>query len=171
MRVRRRSRTRTPDLNVVLPFTDLHPHTARTANLYLPGHRKVWLNPAAPTEYARLLRELWAARETFVVVEHDVVVHHTVLPDFDECPQPWCGFVYDMPGGVVDAALGCTRFREELLTGEPDVMAVVSAKADDLPAGHWAHLDAHLRTVLESRGYTLHRHTPSVVHLHHYSEA
>lgn len=131
----------------------------------------MWLNPADPTEYARLLRGLWAQRETFLIVEHDVVAHHTVVADLEECTQPWCGFVYDLPGGVVDAALGCTRFREELLSGEPDLMTVVSAKSDDLPAGHWAHLDAHLRTELQARGYTLHRHTPPVVHLHPYPEA
>jgi hypothetical protein len=104
------------------------------------------------------------------VVEHDIGVHADVLPQFTACPELWCGFVYELPGGVVDAALGCTRFRAELLHAERDLLTVVTGKADDLPAGHWAHLDAHLRTVLTSRGYTLHQHEPPVAHFHGYQE-
>lgn len=157
-------------MQIVLPFTGLHPQAERAANLHLPGHRKVWLNPSHPTEYADLLTQLWAASDTFAVVEHDVAVHEHVAAAFASCPESWCGFVYSLPGGVVDAALGCTRFRDVLMLAERDAMAVAASKADDLPAGHWQHLDAHLRTVLQQRGYSLHRHYPPVVHLHDYEE-
>jgi hypothetical protein len=126
---------------------------------------RVALDPGDPSAYCALLTGLWAAGGTFVIVEHDIGVHADVLRGFDACPEPWCGYVYQLPG-VIDAALGCTQFRTELLAAAPDAMTVSAAKADDLPAGHWAHLDAHLRTVLESRGYRLHRHRPPVAHYH-----
>lgn len=119
------------------------------------------------TGYAQLLHKLWNAGETFAIVEHDVQVHEAVLDEFDACAEPYCAFPYPLREYLAPA-LGCTRFRGELLAELPDVMdRVLRVPTNWGPPGHWRQLDVVLmRTVLLNRyGLQPHVHMPAVEHL------
>lgn len=116
--------------------------------------------------YGKLLARHWADGDTFCVVEHDVIVHPTVFDEFDACSEPYCAFPYPL-GPYVAPALGCTRFRAELLAELPDVMErVLKVPTNYGDPGHWRQLDTVLmRTVLLNRyGRQPHIHLPAVEH-------
>jgi hypothetical protein len=157
-------------MRVVVPYTHLHPETSRLLADHLPDHHLAPLNPNDPTAYARLLAAEWARPGDLVTVEHDIGVHKDVLPGFTACPHLWCGYAYNIAGRLL-ACLGCTRFRAELKTAEPDVFAAANRiDTDGLPAMDWRRLDVRLDGELRARGYTLHVHEPPVAHYHHYPE-
>lgn len=119
--------------------------------------------------YWELVADLWSQGETFALVEHDIGVHAQVGQQFEQCPSWWCGFQYPVDRGVLIAALGCTRFRRELLQSEPDLLEVVGQDASaGLPARDWRRLDVRLMDELHRRGYRRCEHTPEVRHYHRY---
>ena len=126
-----------------------------------------------PGAYTRLFVEMWSAGESWINVEHDMLIHDDVVPQFEKCPELWCGFSYtvgDPPYRL--AALGCTRFRAELMAREPGLMHVVAADGTGgLPAGDWRRMDVRIQGELQTRGYTrCEAHLPDVKHLHRYRE-
>lgn len=108
--------------------------------------------------YAALLAQAWAAGEDLVVIEHDIVIHRSVLPGFEKCPKRWCAFPYSLrAGGPVGVkSLGCVRFRGELLR---DTQGVVQQWP-------WRQLDNQLLSALRRLGERPHTHYPAVDHLH-----
>lgn len=160
-----------PTTRVIVPTTRLRPATARLLNRHAPGHTRVPLGPAADA-YCTLMERLWAQGEGFAIVEHDIGIHPGVLPQFEACPSWWCGFQYDIgrpPNHITIAALGCTRFRTELLRAEPDLMEMVGKDGSGgVPARVWQRLDVRMLDHLRLRGYTRCDHTPTVKHYHQY---
>ena len=59
-------------------------------------------------------------RHDLLVVEGDVVVHDTVLDQFDDCPNDYCRFRYWV-GATYEYGLGCTRFRAALIAANLDL--------------------------------------------------
>lgn len=158
---------------VVAPYTAMHPQTAAALDEHAPGHVRIAVADEADPgwDYCALLERLWANTETFTLVEHDIVITADVLPAFEACPSWWCGFLYPVQV-VILSALGCTRFRAELLAAEPDVMQKVAAiGGDGLPVRDWRRLDVRLGDELIRRGYRRCVHTPEVEHLHDYAES
>jgi hypothetical protein len=131
-----------------------------------------------PESYFYLMRDLWSAERTFCIVEQDIVVdpaHH--LKSFDNCPEIWCAASYEVyQGDIADAygyagALGCTRFRAELIRRYPE--AIAEAGKMDMhpvhPPRSWAVMDSTLAQYLHGpHQLTPHRHYPNVTHLHVY---
>lgn len=119
------------------------------------------------TAYCELLAMLWAEGQDFVIVEHDVVPHHRVFREFTECPEPYCAFAYEV-GLWVGPALGCSRFRTELLASVPDAMVRVASRPTNWgPPGHWRQLDVALLgwVLRDEEGLQPHVHLPPVEHL------
>lgn len=152
---------------ILLPYTRLHPVTARLANRYAPGHVRVKLDPCDPDAYWALLAQQWRQPGDLIVVEQDVGIHAGVVEDLEQCPEPWCGYPYPI-GEQLLVCLGCTRFTAALKAAEPDLLDVVGRESGDLPPRHWARLDVWIMLHLERCGYRRHYHQPPVQHYHRY---
>ena len=129
---------------------------------------------ADPLAYYRLVRELWAAGDTFLLVEHDIEINEQALLQAEKCPCVWGVSPYSGPGGIGDllcASLGFVRFRAELMKDEPDVLSEIGKVADgglEIPPGDFRRLDVRLSTELKLRGYEPHVHASQVHHHHVY---
>lgn len=155
---------------ILLPYTRLHPATARLVNRHAEGHVRVRLDPADMAAYWKLLAAAWREPGDLTVIEHDIGIHAGVVPGFAECRGSWCGFPYPLDRGVMLACLGCTRFSAGLKAAEPDLLEVIGeVTGDGLPAKDWRRLDVRIGDELKRRGYSLHQHAPSVRHYHRYS--
>lgn len=154
---------------IIVPYTRLHPATARLLNKHAPGHRRVKLDPADMSAYWRLLAACWRQPGELLIVEHDIGVAAGTLASFDACPEPWCAFGYAIDGSVA-ACLGCVRFSASLKAAEPDLLEEVGEVGNDgLPAKDWRRLDVRILDALRKRGYQQHRHLPNVKHYHRYA--
>lgn len=123
-------------------------------------------------DYWRAFASQWdSGLGDLVCIEQDVAIHPDVIPQFSQCPEPWCSFGWMVgPGQHSHWWLGCTKFSAELQReipiGElcdpnpPDVCALCS----DVPCHR--HMDVILTTI----GYHLgqeqpHIHYPDIRHL------
>jgi len=153
---------------IVLPYTRLHPVTARLANAHAPGHVRVRLDPADDTAYWTLLAKLWREPDDLLIVEQDVGIHAGVAQGLTSCREPWCGHPYPI-GRQLLVCLGCTRFTAELKAAEPDLLDEVGRDGTGgLPPRVWQRLDVRILDHLRARGYKQHRHEPAVRHYHKY---
>lgn len=153
---------------IVLPYTRLHPTTARLANRHAPGHVRVRIDPADVEAYWRLLARLWREPGDLTVVEQDIGLCAGVIESLAACREPWCGAPYPI-GKQMLVCLGCTRFTAELKAAQPDLLdAVGEDGTGGLPARVWQRLDVRILDHLHARGYEQHRHAPAVRHYHRY---
>jgi hypothetical protein len=143
---------------VVIPFTRLQPDVL--AAVRASGRPYECVNVSDSDEsYFRLLSELWAAGESFTLVEHDVIVGPETLASFDDCPHLWCAAKYSYLKGSY-WGLGCTRFRGPLLKQFPGIMDEVGEyKAPRHSPRHWCTLDQALT-------HTLSAHRVEFPHIH-----
>lgn len=114
--------------------------------------------------YWGLLSGLWAKRETFVVVEHDIVIPPTAIDELVNCPGEWCGFATPYVG-TLWVGLSCTKFEASLLkdfSGVLDEVATMSDVGHDQK--HWCRLDAWIHSVLEREGVEQHPHRGRLGH-------
>lgn len=167
-------------MRVVVPATPtgLHPTVLPAI---LESGWAAHVEPMTYTEaYFDLLSRLWADRIDFAIVEHDVQIGPEVLDRFDQCERPWCAHSYEVYAGDVAAAyggpfaLGCVRFRAELMTEFPDVL-VEAGKMDIHPVHppkSYGVMDSTmtqwLRGVCRQK---VHQHAPNVTHHHQYVRA
>jgi hypothetical protein len=153
---------------IIVPYTRLHPATARLLNKHAPGHRRVKLDPADMSAYWRLLAACWRQPGELIIVEHDIGIAAGTRPGFAACPEPWCAAAYPIDGSIA-ACLGCVRFSGALKAAEPDLLEEVGEVGNDgLPAKDWRRLDVRILDALRKRGYQQHRHFPNVLHYHKY---
>jgi hypothetical protein len=150
-------------VRVVCPYTSLHPLAEQALADYAPLADCLELHEA--DDYYKLLCELWAAGEAFLVVEHDIEIHEGVLPALETCPEPWCLYGYGgpTPEHLFIGSLGCTRFSAALLTAVPALMTA-------LPVRHWQRLDCEILPALRTAGFEPHVHEPPVLHHHVYND-
>jgi hypothetical protein len=154
---------------ILVPFTRLHPETARLLREHAPGHVLAEIDPQDMEAYWRLLAQWWREPGDLTVIEHDIGIRAGVTGELARCPEPWCGFPYPLDRGVLLACLGCTRFAGALKAAQPDLLDVVGeVTGDGLPAKDWRRLDVRLGDELKRRGYTVHEHGPPVSHFHRY---
>ena len=100
--------------------------------------------------YYELMKELWVAQETFVVVEHDVVPEDALSQELWGCPEDYCS-----PTLV---GLPCVKFGARLLQRWPGLF-------DDMGPVPWGVLDSRLIAALAARGLSQrHRHHGRVWH-------
>ena len=141
-------------VNVVVPWTDLAPETALAVMRHRP--RYVWTG-WTDESYWYLLAELWEARETVILVEHDVVPAAGTLDAMAACPHDWCACEYRC-GDLYMTALGCTKFSGDLMERNPDVVNRILSRA-------WNGLDGQIVATLHMHGETEHVHGPAAWHL------
>ena len=143
-----------------VPYTAVHPETRDAA-----PSGAAWVDVSlSPVAYYAALLDIWAAGETFAVLEHDVVCRPDVIAGLDACPEPWCLYGYaDMCHPECQEAwrnqLGCTRFRAELIRAVPDAVASIPRDMWD-----WHNVCDGLGENLRAAGFTHHWHSPPVEH-------
>lgn len=130
-------------MRVVVPTTDLRPETE--AALDVSGWSWESVDVSSSDEaYYQLLAELWAAGETFAIVEHDIVVGPETLNQLADCYSDWCVAPYPYFVGLYPG-LGCMKFGDTLLRRWPQALQEVGEMADGThPRRHWCRLDAWL---------------------------
>src|ERR1700682_284584 len=124
------------------------------------------------TSYSRLMAELWAAGEGFLVVEQDVLPTVAMLEEMWTCPEEWCSGWWpwrsdDPPLGEFKCSqwLGCSKFSASLLRRAPGAMSLAPCHHAKLDIGLWYALRGILNVP------TAHVHDPAVTHLHREMEA
>jgi len=116
--------------------------------------------------YHDLVAARWAAGESFITLEQDIVPHEGALRELAECPEPWCAFAYEYPPFGRYAGMGCAKFSAELIARFPDALTETGTWSDDgHPPKHWCRVDGWLKQYLLERGATQHGHGV-VRHLH-----
>ena len=148
---------------IVIPYTARHADTIAGA----PDTAEWVYVGEDPTDYWRVLCDYWEravhSGEDLMTLEHDVVCRPDVLSGFAACPEPWCLHAYhNHDPGEAEAwrnALGCTRFRRELIRALPDALSRIEPQHRD-----WRNLCDSIGDYLRECGYTHHFHTPPVVH-------
>lgn len=149
---------------IVVPYTAAHEATAAALDATGRVWRAEWVG-ADDSAYWRLLAKLWGARESFTIVEHDIVPTGAALDSLDACGADWCACPYPYMGTVY-SGLGCTRFRRGVTASYPDVMDVIAGLSDkDHDPMHWCRIDAWLTEVLAARGMRRCEDHPRVAHL------
>jgi hypothetical protein len=127
----------------------------------------VWVDvSSSDLAYYGALYDMWLRGETFAILEHDVVCRPDVIEQFEECPEPWCAFGYAdiCHPRCMDAwanALGCVRFRKELVSEVPDALSAIPRDGWD-----WHNLCDGLGANLRAQNFTHHWHWPPVEHHH-----
>ncbi len=154
-------------MRVVMPYTRQHPEALAALSLHAPKHNQVYVG-YYDLAYFHLICQLWVAGDGWINVEHDVVIHATVVEQFETCPEPWCVFGvprHRPPHEPLLASLGCTRFSADLIAKVPDMPARLGTWTAGREPGHWSHLDTAIGEILTVGGYQPHPHTPTVQHL------
>ena len=154
---------RVGDVAWYVPYTQLHPRTVEAAPV-----DAIWADVSSgPNAYFHLLNQIWAAGQTFALLEHDVVCRPDIINEFETCPEPWCMYIYSdlcCPGcrEAWRNHIGCTRFRAELMQAVPDAVASIPEGERD-----WHNLCDGVGNHLRAAGYSHHWHEPPVLHKQH----
>lgn len=142
-------------MRVVCPFIPdrLTPETVESVEAMWPHVEYADVSPER-TSYFKLISILWRQRESFIVVEHDMVVPESA-DSLEKCPKPWCYYEHDIGADPKDPlplppTLGLVRFRQSLLERQQMMLAV--------PKIDWTWLDRHVAGYLLSKGYEPHCH-------------
>ena len=141
---------------VVVPFTSVEPEVREALLEFHPRYVDV---SDSDWGYWRLLCDLWAGRQTFVVVEHDVVPPLGAVRALLDCPRDWCGHAYPM-GAIAGTALGCVKLGAGLMERTPNAVSRI------LPQHRsWRALDSMVLGTLRNNGEEEHVHEGLARHL------
>lgn len=128
------------------------------------GHEPWCVKLSGDHDYWQLLRDVWAAQETVVIVEHDILPHPCAIDELCACPGMWCSNSYRIDTGNgrcgigLHHCLGCTKL-------SADLMRLIPNAFDEMPSRHWSKLDAQLCHIAMTAGQIPHPHRPPVIHL------
>jgi hypothetical protein len=65
--------------------------------------------------YWEEFRKRWTGEADLVNVEHDIIIHEDVMPQFEACDSLWCVFPYPFTARIAyTRAMGCTKYSAEL---------------------------------------------------------
>jgi hypothetical protein len=153
-------------VKVYAPFTAFAPGVREA--LKATGHpvTEVYVG-GRDDAYWELLNGLWSEGQSFIVVEHDIVVRAETFEELESCPYQWCSFGSPYFMGVYHG-LGCVKFSDRLISRHPRAMEQVAAHPPDEkhPPKHYCRLDAYLQLVLS--GEYRHRHETVLEHVRSY---
>jgi len=102
-------------VRVLCCYSGLYDATREALERYAPDAEFV---DTSGDDYAywRALMGRWTGEDDLLIVEHDIEIHETVIPQMEACPEPWCTFPYRLwrPDAWCYNALGCTKFSAAL---------------------------------------------------------
>ena len=149
-------------MNVVVPFVEIRPETEKALNASGWPWKGYYVGDADDSYYW-LLDELWEIGETFVVIEHDIVVGPKTLDELEACRGEWCSFGFPYMGSPSHHGLGCVKFSKRLIARNPKALHRAGNRQDHgHPQRHWCRLDAWLQ--MEMRPEPRCFHEPPVGH-------
>ena len=153
-------------MRVIVPYTKITPECDEALERHAPKAERIYVG-ASDQDYWRLLLALWGQRQSFILVEHDVVIDEHTLPSLARCPDLWCACPYPYIS-TVSYGLACVKFRREVMEKVPLLMEVVGCGTPrNHPAGHWCTLDQIISPVLWSLGVGRCQKHPLVGHPGH----
>lgn len=151
---------RQTDVQFYVPYTVVHQATVTAA-----PPDAIWVDVSgSDIAYYGAMCDWWSRGETFAVIEHDIECRPDVIEAFNTCTEPWCMFGYAemCHPECMEAwrnAIGCTRFRSELIAAVPDAATNIPAELWD-----WHNMCDGLGNNLRAAGFTHHWHHPPVGH-------
>jgi hypothetical protein len=146
-------------VNTLIAFTAKHPLTLRGA----PADAEWVYVGEDPHDYWRTLCSFWERGDDLTVIEHDIMCRPDVVEGFAACPKPWCLHKYsNHDAGDSEAwmnALGCTRFRKEIVLAVPDAVSNIEPQWRD-----WHNLCDGIGENLRAAQFRHHWHEGAVLH-------
>ena len=132
-------------MKVYVPFTEVHKDTLAALVASKCDYELVRVS-GSDEAYWELLSDLWAKRETFTIVEHDVVIRPDTIDELANCSFDWCAFPIPYLSST-HIGMGCVKFGVSLMQRFPDALDRVAPISDAKhPPKHWCRLDAWLQT-------------------------
>lgn len=114
--------------------------------------------------YYRLFTRIWDKKETFCIVEHDIVVWPGGISELEACHEPWCVLPYYCSVGWIIDGLGCTKFSKELIEAQPDFFKEPYPTCCQ-HSKHYCGMDRFIAHRMNDLGIKPHVHSPGVVNL------
>lgn len=154
------------ELKVICPHNNLQFATEFFLKLEEPRTQFVDVS-GSDTDYFNLVMRLWAESETFIIVEHDIVVWPGALHEIYDCPEPLCA--YQAPYNITPVGgrrglsygVGCLKWHQSLQEKFPNLLT--DWPEDDR---HWTRLDQVIvKKISELNNNTIHYHWPAVGHI------
>lgn len=153
-------------LKVVCPYTNLQFATEFLLRLEEPDTEFVDISHSDGA-YFDLVEKLWGLKETFIIVEHDIVIWPGALHEIWECQEPLCA--YQAPYNITPVGgrrglsygLGCLKWHQSLQEDFPNLV-------NDWPRNdrHWTRIDQVIvKKIAELNNDTIHYHWPAIGHL------
>lgn len=145
------------------------PEALRLLDEHAPQAERIYTG-ADKYAYWNAYRTRWDIHEDdFVTIEHDIGIHADVIPQFEDCTEPWCAFGYQIGSYICYTGNGCSKYSARLRLDVPmrDLMPFVPdvGQCPDCAAYCWAHFDTAVSARLHRAGFRPHVHEPNVRHL------
>lgn len=130
-------------------------------------HELIVLDEMNTYAYANLLVVLWRRRETFIIVEQDMVPTPGQLRSLAECGHEWCGYSYFCGESRVYMSFGIVRIDAKVMFDHPTLarQAAIVAGNPHRPTPWWS-LAENMAAKLMITGHTWHDHGGLVEHAH-----
>jgi hypothetical protein len=142
---------------------------ARESLRHAPGAKIIRIPREDISHPWEIYKSFWG-KDDLVIIEQDIIIHEEVIPQFRECPEPWCLFPFRhySAAGWMTTGIGCNRFRREFAEKvTPEAVEAIPGschRCQGRVPGCWAHLDGKTREAGEAAGFRIHVHWPSVGH-------
>lgn len=150
---------------VIVPYTHRDPRVRRAMNAL--DYKVEWCDVSRSDDaYYWLLHRMWSIGQTFVVVEHDILIRPDTIDQLLACAGHRCSFGYAYLNSDNYHGLGCMKYTAAFIEANPAAMALLGGMHNDThPHRHWCSLDAFLNyNVLRDQPWCQ-RHAPPVTHL------
>lgn len=143
-----------PQVRIFIPYTDIQPATL----ISLIGYNYIPVKVEDDYGYSNYFKQRWEEKETFISIEHDIVVWPGAPDALWNCSRELCIYDFHLPNHrkrnleeeVRGVPLGCIKFSKEFIEK-------TSGFWDDPVM--WNMCDQHL---IKS-GIKVHQHYPGVV--------
>ncbi len=152
-------------MNVIVPFATNSPMLpAVQLALRQDGWEATFHHCDKDDSYHEMLLAQWKAKETFCIVEHDIVVWPGALNEMEQCLEPWCTRPYYCSVGWILDGLGCTKFSQNLIELYPNFLS------EPFPTccshtRYYCGLDRLIAHRMQELGIKPHIHLPGVSNL------
>jgi hypothetical protein len=168
------------------------PEARQLLHEHAPGAEEIWTGDGL-YDYWRATLDRWG-HDDLVTIEQDNGIHADVIPQFENCPEPWCSFGYQIGSYICVEGGGCRKLSLEAQQAvtiehleypvppeswEWSVPLAVQAEGissrtvrildigecADCAALCWRHMDTRIGGALKRAGFNVHVHEPSIRHL------
>jgi hypothetical protein len=142
-----------PNIRIYLPYTKVFPATLISLIGY--NYTPVFTDPNDDYSLHKFFVNRWAEKETFIIVEHDVVVWPGAIEAIWNCESDLCLYDRHLPIHrkrvlTTEAPLACMKISKKFIEDHPNLW--------DKPIV-WNETDIEI----VKTGVNLHQHFPSVV--------